>query len=99
MSSKTKIHYQDDEGGMTMEKMFGKIMEGCMKGMSEDDRKRMIEKMVTMCPCEGKELSEENMKAIREKMMAFCGSKMERLSACFRKSYSTADQTCCDKSV
>ena len=59
-----------------METMFGKMMEGCMKGMSEED-----------------------MKAIREKMMAFCGSKMEMLSACFGKSCSTADQTCCDKSV
>ena len=59
-----------------METMFGKMMEGCMKGMSEED-----------------------MKAIREKMMAFCGSKMEALSACFSKSCSTADQTCCDKSV
>jgi len=82
-----------------METMFGKMMEGCMKGMPEEDRERMIEKMVAMCPCAGKELSEEDMKAIREKMMAFCGSKMEMLSACFSKSCSTADQTCCDKSV
>jgi len=82
-----------------MEKMFGKMMEGCMKGMSEEDRKRMIEKMVTMCPCAGKELSEEDRKAIKDKMIAFCGSKMEMLSACFSKSCSTADQACCDKSV
>lgn len=82
-----------------MEAMFGKMMEGCMKGMSEGERKRMMEKMVAMCPCAGKELSEEDMKAIRERMMAFCGSKMEMLSACFSKSYSAADQTCCDKSV
>jgi len=82
-----------------METMFGKMMEGCMKGMSEEDRKRMIEKMGTMCPCAGKELSEEDMKAIREKMMAFCGSKMEVFSACFNKSYPPADQKCCDKSV
>jgi len=82
-----------------METMFGKMMEGCMKGMPEEDRKRMIEKMVAMCPCAGKELSAGDMKAIREKMMAFCGSKIEMLSACFSKSRSTADQTCCDKSV
>ena len=50
-----------------METMFGKMMEGCMKGMSEEDRKRMIEKMVAMCPCAGKDLSEEDMKAIRER--------------------------------
>jgi hypothetical protein len=82
-----------------METMFGKMMEGCMKGMSEEDRKRMIEKMVAMCPCAGKNLSEEDMKAIREKMMAFCGSKMEMLSACFSKDPSTADQACCNKNV
>jgi hypothetical protein len=70
-----------------------------MKGMSEEDRKRMIEKMAAMCPCTGKNLSEEDIKAMLEKMMAFCGSKMEMLSACFSKSCSTADQICCDKSV
>lgn len=80
-----------------METMFGKMAEGCMKGMPEEERKKMIEKMVAICPCAGKKLSEEEMTAIREKMMAFCGSKMEMLSACFSKSRSTADQTCCDK--
>ena len=82
-----------------METMFGKMMEGCMKGMPEEDRKRMTEKMVAMCPCAGKELSEEDMKAIRERMMAYCGSKMEMLSACFSKHPSTADQACCNKNV
>jgi hypothetical protein len=82
-----------------METMFGKMMEGCKKGMSEKDKKSMIEKMVAMCPCAGKDLSEEDRKAIQEKMMAFCGGKMGMLSACFSKSCSTADQTCCDKSV
>lgn len=82
-----------------METMFGKMMEGCMKGMSEEDRQRMMVKMVAMCTCAGKELSEEDRKAFREKMMAFCGRKMEMLSACFSKSCSTADQSCCDKSV
>jgi hypothetical protein len=82
-----------------METMFGKMMEGCMKGMTEEDRKRMMEKMAAMCSCAGRELSEEDMKAMKEKMMAFCGSKMEMLSACFSKNCSTPDQTCCDKRV
>ncbi len=82
-----------------METMFGKMMEGCMKGMSEEDKKRMIEKMVAMCFCAGKDRSEEDRKAIQEKMMAFCGNKKEMLSACFSKSCSTADQTCRDKCV
>jgi len=82
-----------------METMFGKMMEGCLKGISQEDRKRMIDKMVAMCPCAGKALSGEDRKAIQEKMMGFCGNKMEMLSACFSKSCSTADQTCCDKSV
>ena len=34
---------------------------------------------------------------MREKMMAFCGSKMELISACFKKTGSTSDQTCCEE--
>ena len=82
-----------------METMFGKMMEGCMKGMSEEDRKRMMEKMAAMCPCTCKDLSEEDRKAIKDKMMAFCGGKMEMLSACFSKGPSTRDPACCDKNV
>jgi hypothetical protein len=69
-----------------METMFGRMMEGCMKGMSAEDRQKMIGKMSAMCPCIGKDLSEEGRKAIQEKMKAFCGSKMELFAACFSKS-------------
>ncbi len=82
-----------------METMFGKLMEGCMKGVTEEDRKRMMEKMAAMCSCAGRDLSEEDRKAMKEKMMAFCGSQMEALSACFSKRRSAPDQTCCDKSA
>ena len=80
-----------------MEAMFTKMMEGCMKGMSEEDQKKMMAcgaKMAAMCPCMGtKEMSDEDRKDMRDKMMAFCGSKMEQMSACFRKTGSTSDQT------
>ena len=83
-----------------METMFSKMMEGCMKGMSEEDKKRMTacceEKMTTMFSCAGmKDMTEEGRKAMREKMMACCGSKMEQMSDCFKKPGSAADGTCC----
>ena len=76
-----------------METMFSKMMEGCMEGMSEEDKKKMMacgEKMAALFSLEGK-------KAIREKMMAYCGSKMELMSAYFKKTGSTSDQTCCSE--
>ncbi len=80
-----------------METMLGKMMEGCMKGMPEEERQRIIEKMAAMCPCTGHDLSDEARKEIQEKRMSFCGSKMEMLSACFSKGRSGADQACCGK--
>ena len=84
-----------------MEAMFTKMMEGCMKGMSEEDQKKMMAcgaKMAAMCPCMGtKEMSDEDRKDMREKMMAFCGSKMEQMSACFRKAGSPSDQKSCSE--
>jgi hypothetical protein len=82
-----------------METMFSKMMEGCMKGMSEEDKKKMMacgEKMAAMFSCTGmKEMTEDGKKAMRQKMMACCGSKMEQMSACFKKTGSTSDQACC----
>ena len=72
-----------------MEGMFSTMMAGFMKGMSEDDKKRMMacgEKMAAMCSCiNRKDISEEEKKAMMEKMMSFCGSKMEMMSAFFKK--------------
>jgi len=82
-----------------METMFSKMMEGCMKGMSKEDKKKMMacgEKMAAMFSCTGmKEMTKDGKKAMREKMMACCGSKMEQMSACFKKTGSTSDQACC----
>ena len=83
-----------------MEAMFSKMMEGCMNGMSEEDKKIMMaccwEKVAAMCSStEMKDMTEEAKTEMREKMTACCGSKMERMSACFKKTDSTSDQTCC----
>jgi hypothetical protein len=83
-----------------MEAMFSKMVEGCMKGMSEEDKKKMMaccgEKMAAMFSSPGrKDMTEERKKEMREKMMACCGSKMALMSACFKKTDSTPDQTCC----
>jgi hypothetical protein len=52
--------------------------------------------MATMFSSAGiKDMTEEEKKDIREKMMACCGSKMEMMSACFKKTGSTSDQACC----
>ncbi len=57
-----------------MEKTFSSIMSEFMKGISEDDRKKMMargEKMASMCPCiKMKEMSAEGKKAMMEKMMS-----------------------------
>ena len=72
-----------------MERMFSSMMAGFMKGMSEDDKKRMMacgEKMAAMCSCiNRKDISEEEKKAMIEKMTSFCNSKMETMSAFFKK--------------
>jgi len=72
-----------------MEGMFSSMMAGFMKGMSENDKKRMMacgEKMAAMCSCiNRKDISEEEKKAMIEKMMSFCNSKMETRSAFFKK--------------
>jgi len=72
-----------------MERMFSSMMAGFMKGMSGDDKKRMMacgEKMAAMCSCVNwKDMSEEQKKAMMEKMMSFCNSKMEAMSGFFKK--------------
>ncbi len=72
-----------------MEEMFSSMMAGFMKGMSENDKKRMMacgEKMRAMCSCSNwKDMSEEEKKAMMEKIMSFCNSKMETMSAFFKK--------------
>jgi hypothetical protein len=72
-----------------MEKAFSSIMSEFMKGISENDQKRMMacgEKMASMCPCmKMKDMSEKDKKAMMEKMMSFCGSKMEMMSSFFKK--------------
>ena len=53
------------------------------------------EKMATMFSSTGmKDMTEDGKKAMREKMMACCRSKMEQMSACFKKTGSTSDQAC-----
>ncbi len=72
-----------------MEEMFSSIMAGFVKGMSENDKKRMMacgEKMAAMCSCiNWKHVSEEEKKAMMEKMMSFCNSKMKTMSAFCKK--------------
>ncbi len=71
-----------------MEKTFSSIMSEFMKGLSEDDKKKMAacrEKMASMCSClKMEEMSEEEKKAMMEKMMSFCGG-MEMSSSFFKK--------------
>jgi hypothetical protein len=72
-----------------MKRMFNSMMAWFMKGMSENDKKRVMacgEKMAAMCSCiNRKDISEEEKKAIIEKMVSFCNSKMETRSAFFKK--------------
>ena len=71
-----------------MEEMFSSMRAGFMKGMSENDKKKMMacgEKMAAMCSCfNWKDMSEEEKKAMMEKMMSFCSSKMETMSTFFK---------------
>ncbi len=80
-----------------MEKTFSSIMSEFMKGISEDDKKRMTacrEKMASMCSClKMNEMSEEEKKAMMEKMMSFCGSKMEKMSSFLKQMGSGSGQT------
>ncbi len=63
-----------------MEKTFGSIMSEFMKGISEDDKKKMMacgEKMASMCSClKMSEMSEEEKKGMMEKMMSSFFKKM-----------------------
>jgi hypothetical protein len=67
-----------------MKKMFSSIMERFAKGMSEEDKKKMMacgEKMAGMCSCmAGKEMTDEEKKAMAERMMACCGGAKEMMS-------------------
>jgi biotin synthase-like enzyme len=80
-----------------MKKMFSTMMEGFTKGMSEKDKKKMIEfveKMAGMCSCVNwKDMSEEEKKAMKEKMMSFCSGKMETMSNFFKKLGSQTEKT------
>lgn len=68
-----------------MEKMFGSMMQGIFKVMSEEDKQQMkacCEKMVAMCPCGNMtDMTDEDKKAMMEKMRSFCGDKMGRMSS------------------
>jgi uncharacterized protein involved in tolerance to divalent cations len=79
-----------------MEEMFRSMMAGFMKGMSENDKKKMMacgKKMASMCSCfNWKDMSEEEKKAMMEKMMSSCSSKMETLSTFFKKMCSQPEQ-------
>jgi hypothetical protein len=72
-----------------MKKMFSTMMEGFTKGMSEEDKKRMMacgEQMAGMCPCANwKDMSEEEKKAMKEKMMSFCSGAKEMISSFSKK--------------
>ena len=80
-----------------MKKMFNSIIAGFTKGMSEDDKKKMMacgEKMADMCSCTNwRDMSEEEKKAMMEKMMSFCIGKMETMSTFFKKMGSQPEQT------
>ncbi len=79
-----------------MEKGFASIMSEFMKGISEDDKKKMMsfgEKMASMCPClKMKEMSEDEKKAMMEKMMSFCGGT-EKMSSFFKPAAPGREQT------
>jgi hypothetical protein len=72
-----------------MEKMFSSMMAGFTKGMSEEEKKKVMdfgERMAGMCSCTTrKEMPEEEKKALKEKMMACCGGAKEMMSAFFKK--------------
>jgi hypothetical protein len=80
-----------------MKKMFSTMMEGFTKGMSEEDKKKMMacgEQMAGMCSCvNGKDMSEEEKKAMKGKMMSFCSGKMAKMSTFFKKTGSQTEKT------
>jgi hypothetical protein len=80
-----------------MEKMFSSMMAGFTKGMSDEDKKKMMdfgERMAGMCSCTTlKQMSEEEKKAMKEKMMSFCRGKMETMSGFFKKTGSQTEKT------
>jgi hypothetical protein len=80
-----------------MEKMFSSIMAGFMKGMSEDEKKKIMdfgEKMAGMCSCVNwKDMSGKEKEAMMEKMMSSCNGKMEGMSDFFKKMGSQTEKT------
>jgi hypothetical protein len=80
-----------------MEKMFSSMMAGFMKGMSEDEKKKIMnfgEKMAGMCSCVNwKDMSGEEKKAMAERMMSCCGGTKEMMSTFFKKVGSQPDET------
>ena len=79
-----------------MKKMFSSMMEQFMKGMPEEDKKKMMdcgEHMAVMCPCmTGKEMcggqsvtAGNEKKAMAERMMACCGGAKEMMASFFNK--------------
>ncbi|MCJ7664032.1 MAG: hypothetical protein MUO24_07295 [Desulfobacterales bacterium] len=80
-----------------MKKMFSTMMEGFTKGMSEEDKKKMMacgEQMAGMCSCvNGKDMSGEEKKAMKERMMSFCSGTKEMMSSFFKKTGSQTEKT------
>jgi hypothetical protein len=72
-----------------MKKIFSSMMEGFTKGMSEEDKKKMMDfgaRMAGMCSCmTRKEMTEEEKKAMSGQMMACCGGAKDMMSAFFKK--------------
>ena len=72
-----------------MKNMFSSMMAGFTKGMSEEDKKKMMacgEQMAGMCPCmTGKDMSGEEKKPMAEQMMACCGGMKEMMSGFFKQ--------------
>ncbi len=72
-----------------MEEVFSSMMAGFMKGMSKDDKKRMMacgDKMAAMCSCiNRKDISEEEKKAMMRKMAgrqgigSLCAEMMKKI--------------------
>lgn len=78
-----------------MGKMFSSMMAGFTKGISEEDKKKMMdfgERMVGMCSCmPGKEMTDEEKKAMAERMSC-CGGAKEMMSSFFKKAGSQPDE-------
>ena len=71
-----------------MEKMMGRMMEGCCNNLSEEDKLKMqacFEKMAVSCPCGMTEdQSETGRKAMTEQMMCCCGDKKGMMQSFMR---------------